>query len=824
MDYDRFFSILEKEIGSCTSGFSNKLKSKKYLFYFFIHIAIFIILSAIAFEENSEKLYDLMDGSYMRYCVQEYHDWGNDLFARSNSPMSGLGNIQNPNFDYRFLPSTIIGAYLFNHGEVNAILVYCILSFEMFLAVYILCTLLKLKQKITTACAWAAAVLCLPWANWNGVTFNGIMPQYVEILTIQLFIISSWILLGRNIKPINGILLTTTLVIWLFIAAPIECITFLPSLAAIMLFLCLSIRSTKEFFHKTIFILLTSFILVSFFARPVLGLIKYSIFTYFPTETEPPHTFGSIKTVVIFFGNLLFWKMTLVCLFLFLSFRVWKGEYKNLLKHALFLSAFLLIAESLIHCHRHANGIFVIDVTMLGLSGLVLFALYSTKHLAWMARAILICLICIILFGVYTVYFSPHYCGIHSSYFEKPIWVFYIIFAICGIYGLLRTLSKWWAQHFVGWKKCLITYPLNMICLKFGWVGVCIALYAIASVEHSPKGTNPYLITHPEASILDHLEKALSLKPGGIFHGCVASFYANSRYKGNAVGASILQAESAPWVKPNGIGWHDQYLFDLTLSTSLGTNLRNIGLWERSIPTLFDYSHFIPPPFYAVVSRLLMRPQDITQRNVVLLTYPRIKYLEAIGVRFIITDFSMDELGQPVETLNLPNFPGYKLYELHDPNLGSYSPTQCIYSDTAEECLRFLSDDSFSFKDNIILQDRMEEKLTKATSTIIRWHKSGMRVEVTSTGPTLILLPLQYFHCLDLIPIDDTTLQYVQSANPPRLVRANLMQAALFMPGSGIMDIRFANGIFAHPSSYLKDAADMDKLQLKKISRLVQNE
>ena len=104
----------------------------------------------------------------------------------------------------------------------------------------------------------------------------------------------------------------------------------------------------------------------------------------------------------------------------------------------------------------------------------------------------------------------------------------------------------------------------------------------------------------------------------------------------------------------------------------------------------------------------------------------------------------------------------------------------------------------------------MPESLVHADQALCTMCKGYIHVQARSRGTSLLLLPLQYSHCLQL-ETDDT------SDSPPRLIRVNLMQAGLVFAKSFEGRLRFANGSFANPYGRIQDYFEMKAFGLHQI-------
>ena len=147
------------------------------------------------------------------------------------------------------------------------------------------------------------------------------------------------------------------------------------------------------------------------------------------------------------------------------------------------------------------------------------------------------------------------------------------------------------------------------------------------------------------------------------------------------------------------------------------------------------------------------------------------------------------------------------LYELDNPNLATYSPTKITVASTAEETIARLQRDDFDFAAEAVADAPLPVYLVKATTSEMHVRRDRFVVQAASPGTSVLLLPLQYSHCLELKVLHPTT-----EGPAPKLIRLNLMQAGLVFTGSIRAEIRFANGPFRNQFGRIDDYLDFKRL------------
>src|SRR5262249_29518779 len=108
----------------------------------------------------------------------------------------------------------------------------------------------------------------------------------------------------------------------------------------------------------------------------------------------------------------------------------------------------------------------------------------------------------------------------------------------------------------------------------------------------------------------------------------------------------------------------------------------------------------------------------------------------------------------------------------------------------------------FDFTRRVVLSTPVEERLAPAYDMTLSFVRGGVHVAGSSGGTSLVILPLQYSHCLR-----------ARDARV-RLVRADLMMAGVIFSGDLDTDIVFDYGILS-PGCRRADLADVERLNLR---------
>ena len=242
-------------------------------------------------------------------------------------------------------------------------------------------------------------------------------------------------------------------------------------------------------------------------------------------------------------------------------------------------------------------------------------------------------------------------------------------------------------------------------------------------------------------------------------------------------------------------------------------------LWTRNLHTVDEYSQLVTPPalywLYALLDRDVRGdlnwfvPLPSASREAFWNT------LQLFGTRYFLADdkrrtfAEVDKFGRLAATLpqrpiaQLGQEPGnWFVYAFPHPNVGDYSPTDVATALTGAEIVQTLRRPDFDFRRQVVLETKPDQPLVQAREMRLSRIRGGLHVTGKSDGTSLVILPLQFSHCL--------------RARDPRVrfVRANLLMAGMIFSGGVDTDVRFDYGLFS-PSCRLADLADLKQLDLK---------
>jgi hypothetical protein len=303
---------------------------------------------------------------------------------------------------------------------------------------------------------------------------------------------------------------------------------------------------------------------------------------------------------------------------------------------------------------------------------------------------------------------------------------------------------------------------------------------------------NPFPWPPRETSITQKLAAEIGLREGDIFRGRVANL---------AGGEFMPQYDRIPFIS--------QHAYDSTLSFFSGNDHRNYGLWYYDIPTLSEDNQFSSPFLHVVSSRLFNRPDQKHVRQFITLTRFVPRALALLGVHFVIVSRPLADL-QPIATMTAhPDHPeGWTLflYELRDAKTSGYWSTRPLSVSSVRQAMLWMTSGLPNEADAAVYE-ALEVPLVTGSFSELRVFRDRLVVSAESAGTSLLVLPLEFSHCLDL---------RVTSDAPVRLLRANINQAALLFSGRAISELRYRYSPW-HFGCRLRDIEDARSLQLSNV-------
>ena len=313
--------------------------------------------------------------------------------------------------------------------------------------------------------------------------------------------------------------------------------------------------------------------------------------------------------------------------------------------------------------------------------------------------------------------------------------------------------------------------------------------------------------------IHQYLEQHIALAPGKPFAGYVGlhlaredGFVRKQYMSSSTSNLHLGQSEEVarrPFLTSNSMG-HQMYLYARhLLSTQFGNMFQLTDLWNSDIPTLEDYGQWLTKQMFVFNVDLLADPEDFVNPTGTATHLYKFTpgLLAMLGVRYVVSDGKLDHPSvTEVLAETSPAETTLRLYEIHNANFGNWSPTNAVVADgygSAVSSLEKMQPDS------VILLEPMPlpPHLFAAERAQLIVTKGGYRITARSTGASILILPVQFSHCWQLMAAPENT---------GSIFRANMVQTGIVFLDRIDAELRFEFGL-QDSNCRRQDADDMYK-------------
>jgi hypothetical protein len=355
--------------------------------------------------------------------------------------------------------------------------------------------------------------------------------------------------------------------------------------------------------------------------------------------------------------------------------------------------------------------------------------------------------------------------GPRIAYLDVFAYPFYCLFAAHAAALAVARLARGFAAG-GGWLRSATVRAVAVSAVPW----LVLLDYSPPPLERPlARNHNPYVWPPAETPVTRFLAREVALRPGAPFRGRVASV-AGSAYEAAYVSAPLI----------NQHNWDVMNLF------FTGNDHRLSGLWYYGIPTLVELNQFSSPFFHLVNARLLNAPGTRDLRSYETQSIVNRRVMALLGARYLITDALLPN-DEPVLHYRLVEGRDTYVYALAAANVAGYSVTRTRRASTAQEAIAGLADPAVDLRITAVLTGSTElPALVPAIRSRLVVERGAYRVEAESAGTSLLVLPIEYSHCLRMAPRRT-------DASPPRLLRANLALAAVLFTGrvDGQLQLRY---------------------------------
>jgi hypothetical protein len=234
----------------------------------------------------------------------------------------------------------------------------------------------------------------------------------------------------------------------------------------------------------------------------------------------------------------------------------------------------------------------------------------------------------------------------------------------------------------------------------------------------------------------------------------------------------------------------------------LGNDLMNDAK-TFGIPIANEYGHWISPPMLALFTAAFYKPEDWIDRAAQAPRAFRPNLARLLGVSLVISDEALPGEAE----LYRGSEQGHPLYihRIAASNTGKYSPIRTVVARDAREILDHLQAPGFDGQALAIIETALETDLVTAERTSVSLHIGPkIHVESYSAGTSLLVLPFDYSHCLE-----------VKGGGVERIVPVNLAQTGLIVRGRVSVDLAYRYGLAKGTSCRKRDLERIRRLNLE---------
>jgi hypothetical protein len=292
------------------------------------------------------------------------------------------------------------------------------------------------------------------------------------------------------------------------------------------------------------------------------------------------------------------------------------------------------------------------------------------------------------------------------------------------------------------------------------------------------------------------LSDELALKDGGSFRGRVLVLAA-------------MTAEAAGEKKTN-FAELQTAIIDV-LENQYGHYLGNdhwVDLLFFHIPIVNEFAHWTSPINFIFLRSFFGRLDDDFDKAIFFLRNFDERIARMVGVRFIVTDADGIPGGKLVYETMAGQTP-LRLYRLDRANLGQYSPTHILQVSTAIEAISAMKASSFDPERDAVVESHVPSEIVPARLLSFDTNVGpSFSIQADSTGWSMLVLPIEYSHCLRLEN---------RSGLSAQLIPVNLQQTGLLFEGRIEAKIDYRFGPFDQPQCRGHDLKRANRLRLREV-------
>jgi hypothetical protein len=726
-------------------------------------VSVFFVARYL-FGMNERGLFYGFDGEHSSTLIHQYAGFVGTVTGFASDLIRGLGNVVFP-LDPEWFPS-----YLLPVARSGAFadypLCYAVAATELFAASVLTGLIVGFRPIVALAAAWT--IFFATWQIAGPPPIENLwrfLPQEGEMLAVGCIVSAMLLRLGRG-GLAQGFAITAAgfgTILLMAVAAPGDLLQCLPgwcAFAAAPFF----VRPTRR--EVTIRLACATVLCVAVFSTGLFsylhGLFGYTAANIFPALSERPRAFWGGEVSLLFETPIGWNKLADTLRQLFTPMRILIGGG--------LIGAIYALYTGPLYVRRMACGVLLLEAVYL------LIGVTNYLVTFWYAPSI-----------SYFEMFSFPYFALTLCYLVLQL-LWHRLSSLAHIRAVLHLSTLPWGA------------TLGVLLAILPWT-VAATLGEVAQRDASDN--YPYSSSYRESDteITRLLRHEIALRPGEAFRGREVT----------ATGRTL----------PAEKDWRVYSNIDNLALLATGNYHDGPGLWQDAIPTLLEYGAYKSPAYFVIMRRFFTAPDDIVIRNVVGVRQIDQRMLRLLGVRFIITDLPIDGAQEQIKlpiavseqtreryrwVRELHDPLNLYLYELAEPNLGQFSPTEIRVAQSADAILTQLSDPKLDPARVAVTSAPLPEGLVAASLDTLTVGKGEISVRAHSTGTSLLVLPFEFSNCLRL--------QARESNGSIRLLRVDMALTGVLFDRDLDTTLSYFTGPFSNSGCRLEDVAELKSLDI----------
>lgn len=282
--------------------------------------------------------------------------------------------------------------------------------------------------------------------------------------------------------------------------------------------------------------------------------------------------------------------------------------------------------------------------------------------------------------------------------------------------------------------------------------------------------------------VVDYLRKATALVPGSRFRG-----YVDDAYQRPGGSHSLIENIITNWASNWRLYGDGMKLFNWSIA---------------GIPILSTYNPYLDAFYFKLFSGLLNAPSDRHTVNYLTITEPNSRILRMLGLRYLVRYSDQTPL---LGSSTVASWKRFRVDELSDPNLGTYSPVEPLAVETADAAIARMASAAFDPKRQVVLTGaEVPDRLVPAAASELEMIRGGFRFKGRSEGRALVVLPYRFSHCL--------VVKAQGGDRDVRLLRVNLVETGVLFERETELEVHYRYWPLASLDCARRDLAETRRL------------